>query len=56
MLPVVAKATTKSPYRGRKRNAEDEDDDEEEFGVLVWEKNGNLVLKVPWFQGKTMGV
>ena len=50
MLPVAAKATRKSPYRGRKRNAE------EEVGVHVWEKNGNLVLEVPWFQGKMMGV
>ncbi|KAK3172458.1 hypothetical protein OEA41_005780 [Lepraria neglecta] len=57
MLPVAAKATGKSPYRGRKRNAEDEDEEEEEeLGVHVWEKNGNLVLEVPWFQGRTMGL
>jgi hypothetical protein len=51
MLPLSAKATRKNP---KKRSAEDEDD-EEEIGLHMWEKNGKLLMEVPWFQAKRMG-
>ena len=51
-LPLSAKATGKISKKG---NAEDEDD-EEEVGFHLWEKNGKLLMEVPWFQAKTMGI
>ncbi|KAL2042961.1 hypothetical protein N7G274_004019 [Stereocaulon virgatum] len=51
MLPLSAKATWKNP---KKESAEDEDD-EEEGGFHLWEKNGKFLMEVPWYQAKTMG-
>ena len=38
-------------HRGKRPggNAEDEDEDEE-IGVHMWEKRGKLVMEVPWFK------
>ena len=46
-LPTKAKVKKTSRNRDNKDNGEDTD---EEIGVHMWEKNGNLVMEVPWFK------
>ncbi|MCJ1457114.1 hypothetical protein MMC28_007480 [Mycoblastus sanguinarius] len=48
ILPVAAKVKRDSKRKGR--SGHDEDDEEEEIGIHMWEVRGNLVLEVPWFK------
>ncbi|KAL9633973.1 MAG: hypothetical protein Q9164_004374 [Protoblastenia rupestris] len=44
-------ATPRRPKPGRRRNDEDEND-EAEIGVHMWENRGKLILDAPWFKTK----
>ena len=46
---LPTKAKIKKPSRNCNKNDDGEDTDEE-IGYHMWEKNGNLVMEVPWFK------
>ena len=46
---LPTKAKIKKPSRNCNNNYDGEDTDEE-VGYHMWEKNGNLVMEVPWFK------
>lgn len=36
----------------KKAGAHEEEDEDEEVGVHMWERRGKLVMEVPWFETK----
>ena len=52
MIPTTVKTTRENPRLRWRRNPEDVDDEEEEIGLHLWEKNGKVIMEVPWFVGR----
>ena len=47
------KLLTKAKMKRRSRNCNNSDngeDTDEGFGIHMWDKNGELVMEVPWFK------